>query len=155
MLDTKEVQMLCFSWRETGWYGTWLPRMPRNCLCLLAIWNWVLNSLAHSVTRFLNPCPFKSRVVEQLFPLDWKAKSRYCRWSQELVASGLFVLERVFHGWGVAYNKLEGEQPAWRADVLKIPMQFMKFQSHCPLYSECTQCCVGPTYLKDQWFDFN
>jgi hypothetical protein len=46
-----------------------------------------------------------------------------------------------FHGWGMAYNKWEGEQLAWQVDILKIPMQFMKFQSHCPLYSEWTQYC--------------
>jgi len=53
----------------------------------------------------------------------------------------------VFHGWGMAYNKREGEQLAWQVDILKIPVQFMKFQSHCPSYSEWTQYLWVPILI--------
>ena len=80
----------------------------------------VLNSVAHSLTKFLNLCPFKSRVTEQLFPLDCEDKSRHCRWSQEVVASRLFILELVFFMvGGMAYNEWEGEQLAWQVGVFE------------------------------------
>jgi hypothetical protein len=61
--------------------------------------------------------PFKSRVVEQLFPLDWEAKSRYCRLSQELVASGLFILELVFFMVG-AWLTVNGKVSNWHDKLM-------------------------------------
>jgi hypothetical protein len=47
-------------------------------------------------TILLKLSPYKVRVIQEFFPANWKARSRYCRWFQESVTNGFLDPELVF-----------------------------------------------------------
>ena len=47
----------------------------------------VSTSSANSAIKRLNPHPYTITAFQQLFPLEWKAKSRCSKWFQESTAN--------------------------------------------------------------------
>jgi hypothetical protein len=67
--------------------------MPKKFFHLLALKSGVSIALAHVATKFFRS---EVRLIEELFPRDWKAGSQYCSWFQEMVINRLIVLELKF-----------------------------------------------------------
>jgi hypothetical protein len=47
-------------------------------------------------TQLQQLLPSKIRTVQQFFPLNFKARSLYCRWFRELVSKGILDLQHAF-----------------------------------------------------------
>jgi hypothetical protein len=49
----------------------------------------------HSSTKFFKVRPHSITEVQQIFPTEWEARRRYCRWFQESVSNGFLDTELV------------------------------------------------------------
>lgn len=76
--------------------GAQIETSPTKSLHLLAVQCGVSKASVQRATELLKLRPYKIRAVQQLFPLDWEARSRYCRWFQESVANGILDPELLF-----------------------------------------------------------
>jgi hypothetical protein len=68
----------------------------------------VSTSSANSAMKRLKPRPYTVTAVQQLFPLDWKARSRCSRWFQESRVKDFLIqnlrsssMRHSLHGTGV------------------------------------------------------
>jgi hypothetical protein len=49
---------------------------------------WSVKTLSSQGNKTLKVQPYKIIAIQQLFPLDWKARRQYCRLFQEILANG-------------------------------------------------------------------
>jgi hypothetical protein len=76
--------------------GAQIETSPTKSLHLLAVQCGVSKASVQRATELLKLRPCEIRAVQQLFPPDWEARSRYCRWFQESVANGILDPELLF-----------------------------------------------------------
>jgi hypothetical protein len=63
---------------------------------------WGAKRLSSQGKELLKLCPYKIRPIQQLSPLLWEARSRYCRWYCESVSKGYIDPKLAFfldEGW--------------------------------------------------------
>jgi hypothetical protein len=73
-----------------------LEESTRKSLHLFALQSGVSKAPVHIALKLLKLQPYRIRVIQELFPADWEARSQYCRWFQELVTNKSFGLKLVF-----------------------------------------------------------
>jgi hypothetical protein len=125
------------------------PDQQQWSLHLLALQSEVSKASTYMATKRLKCWPYKDRVLQELLPANWGAKSQYCRWFQEFIANRFHNLELAFfldQAWFKLRGDVNSQNKRCQCSVVhEVPLQYVKNLSS--VHSEWHKI-IGPMFFK-------